>query len=177
MLTISTTATAARCCRSPLGPHRLEGRRRALRQEVSGFRLGKDAFLPVSGTAFFVPGFHAAVGFRGGGLPIFPPDIQNRKYYIFFRRAERKNLAGKICGNNKTLPLFFYRTRYRHEPHTQEFPTGLEEVYAKYKPYFVRIAVSYVRDRMAAEDLVSDTFLKVWRTARRRRPATCPPTC
>jgi len=26
-------------------------------------------------------------------------------------------------------------------------PHGLEEVYAKYKPYFVRIAVSYVSDR------------------------------
>ena len=25
-----------RCCRSPLGPHRLEGRRRALRQEIAG---------------------------------------------------------------------------------------------------------------------------------------------
>ena len=54
-------------------------------------------------------------------------------------------------------------------------PHGLEEVYAKYKPYFVRIAVSYVRDRMAAEDLVADTFLRAWETG--AFPPTCPPTC
>ena len=40
-------------------------------------------------------------------------------------------------------------------------PHGLEEVYAEYRTYFVRIAVSYVRDRMVAEDLVSDTFFKI----------------
>jgi len=47
---------------------------------------------------------------------------------------------------------------------------GFEEVYAKYRTYFVRIAMSYVRDRMAAEDLVTDSFLKVWE----RREETAP---
>ncbi len=40
--------------------------------------------------------------------------------------------------------------------------SSFEELFAKYRPYFVRIAVSYVRDRMAAEDLVTDSFVKVW---------------
>ena len=53
-------------------------------------------------------------------------------------------------------------------------PHGLEEVYAKYKPYFVRIAVSYVRDRMAAEDLVADTFLKAWENRAETMPRNLP---
>ena len=39
---------------------------------------------------------------------------------------------------------------------------GFEEVYAKYRMYFVRIAVSYVRDKMAAEDIVTDSFMVFW---------------
>lgn len=39
---------------------------------------------------------------------------------------------------------------------------GFEDVYAKYRTYFVRIAMSYVRDRMAAEDLVTDSFMVFW---------------
>lgn len=45
--------------------------------------------------------------------------------------------------------------------HTSEC---FEEQYAKYRPYFVRIATSYVRDRMAAEDLVTDSFLSAWQS-------------
>ena len=41
-------------------------------------------------------------------------------------------------------------------------PHSFEEVYAKYRMYFVRIAVSYVRDRMAAEDIVTDSFVAYW---------------
>ena len=41
-------------------------------------------------------------------------------------------------------------------------PPGFEEIYAKYKSYFVRIAMSYVWDRMAAEDIVTDSFVVFW---------------
>lgn len=34
-------------------------------------------------------------------------------------------------------------------------PHGLEEVYAEYRTYFVRIAVSYVRDRMVDDKIYS----------------------
>lgn len=51
---------------------------------------------------------------------------------------------------------------------------GLEEIYAKYRPYFVRIAMSYVRERMAAEDLVADTFLKVWENRAETTPRNLP---
>ena len=53
-------------------------------------------------------------------------------------------------------------------------PPGLEEVYAEYRTYFVRIAVSYVRDRMVAEDLVSDTFLKIWESRTETTPRNLP---
>ena len=53
-------------------------------------------------------------------------------------------------------------------------PHGLEEVYAEYRTYFVRIAVSYVRDRMVAEDLVSDTFLKIWESRTETTPRNLP---
>ena len=39
---------------------------------------------------------------------------------------------------------------------TREFFDGL---YADYKPRFIRIARSYVRDDMVAEDIVTDSFL------------------
>lgn len=51
---------------------------------------------------------------------------------------------------------------------------GFEEVYAKYRTYFVRIAMSYVRDRMAAEDLVTDSFLKVWERRKETTPQHLP---
>ena len=41
-------------------------------------------------------------------------------------------------------------------------PPGFEEIYAKYKSYFVRIAMSYVWDRMTAEDIVTDSFVVFW---------------
>ena len=50
----------------------------------------------------------------------------------------------------------------------------MEEVYAEYRTYFVRIAVSYVRDRMVAEDLVSDTFLKIWESRTETTPRNLP---
>ena len=42
---------------------------------------------------------------------------------------------------------------------TREFFDGL---YADYKPRFIRIAQSYVRDGMVAEDIVTDSFLYFW---------------
>lgn len=42
-------------------------------------------------------------------------------------------------------------------------PLGrFEELYTKYRTYFVGIAMSYVRDRMAAEDIVTDSFVSYW---------------
>lgn len=37
-----------------------------------------------------------------------------------------------------------------------------EEVYTKYHPYFVRIAMRYVQSRAEAEDLVTDSMLSYW---------------
>lgn len=36
------------------------------------------------------------------------------------------------------------------------------DFYTTYKDRFVRIAMSYVRDRMAAEDIVTDSFVTFW---------------
>ena len=47
-------------------------------------------------------------------------------------------------------------------PDIQPAPCRFEEVYDRYRAYFIQIALSYVRDRMVAEDLVTDAFLKVW---------------
>lgn len=75
----------------------------------SGFRLGKDAASRFRERRFFVPGFHAAEGFRGRRT-IF------RRIYrigniIYFRRSPQKILAGKNWWKwQKVLPLFFYRT-------------------------------------------------------------------
>ena len=75
----------------------------------SGFRLGKDAVSRFRERRFFVPGFHAAEGFRGRRT-IF------RRIYrigniIYFRRSPQKILAGKNWWKwQKVLPLFFYRT-------------------------------------------------------------------
>ena len=52
------------------------------------------------------------------------------------------------------------------QPKTVALPHGFEEIYAKYKTYFVRIALSYVRDRMAAEDIVTDSFVVFWENRR-----------
>ena len=75
----------------------------------SGFRLGRDAVSRFRERRFFVPGFHAAEGFRGRRT-IF------RRIYrigniIYFRRSPQKILAGKNWWKwQKVLPLFFYRT-------------------------------------------------------------------
>lgn len=53
-------------------------------------------------------------------------------------------------------------------------PREFEEVHAKYRAYFVRIAVSYVRDKMVAEDLVSDSFAKVWENRAQTMPQNLP---
>lgn len=42
---------------------------------------------------------------------------------------------------------------------SREFFDGL---YSEYKPRFVRIAQSYIRNEMAAEDIVTDSFLYFW---------------
>lgn len=36
------------------------------------------------------------------------------------------------------------------------------ELYTRYKDHFVRIAMSYVRDRMAAEDIVTESYMVFW---------------
>ena len=72
-------------------------------------RIGKDAVSRFRERRFFVPGFHAAEGFRGRRT-IF------RRIYrigniIYFRRSPQKILAGKNWWKwQKVLPLFFYRT-------------------------------------------------------------------
>ncbi len=44
----------------------------------------------------------------------------------------------------------------------------------KYKAYFVDIAVSYVRDRTVAEDMVADTFLKLLEGQEKTNPVNLP---
>ena len=74
----------------------------------SGFRLGKDAVSRFRERRFFVPGFHAAEGFRGRRT-IF------RRIYrigniIYFRRSPQKILAGKNWWKwQKVLPLTYWR--------------------------------------------------------------------
>lgn len=60
--------------------------------------------------------------------------------------------------------------------HASEIPIShrFEQVYAKYREYFVRIAMSYVRERMAAEDIVTDSFLKVWENRAETTPQNLP---
>lgn len=60
------------------------------------------------------------------------------------------------------------------EPEVSAVPGGFEEIYAKYKGYFVRIAQSYVRDRMAAEDIVTDSFVVFWTNRGELDPRNIP---
>lgn len=39
-----------------------------------------------------------------------------------------------------------------------------ERLYSEYKPRFIIIARSYIRNNMAAEDIVTDSFLYFWET-------------
>lgn len=39
-----------------------------------------------------------------------------------------------------------------------------EHLYMTYKPRFLRIAQSYARDAMAAEDLVTESFMFFWKS-------------
>lgn len=59
-------------------------------------------------------------------------------------------------------------------PEVSVLPCGFEEVYAKYRTYFVRIALSYVRDRMAAEDIVTDSFVVFWENRRQIEAVNIP---
>ncbi len=59
-------------------------------------------------------------------------------------------------------------------PAAVALPPGFEEIYAKYKSYFVRIAMSYVRDRMAAEDIVTDSFVVFWTNRHDLDPRNIP---
>ncbi len=36
---------------------------------------------------------------------------------------------------------------------------GVDELYTKYRKYFVGVAMSYIRNRMVAEDIVADSFI------------------
>lgn len=109
MLTISTTATAAPMLSQPSGTASTGRSSKSATPRNSGFRLGKDAASRFRERRFFVPGFHAAEGFRGRRI-IF------RRIYrigniIYFRRSPQKILAGKNWWKwQKVLPLFFYRT-------------------------------------------------------------------
>lgn len=42
------------------------------------------------------------------------------------------------------------------------FHKEFEKLYIQYKPRFVRIAQMYIRDAMAAEDLVTESFIAFW---------------
>ncbi len=59
-------------------------------------------------------------------------------------------------------------------PDIQPAPCRFEEVYDRYRAYFIQIALSYVRDRMVAEDLVTDAFLKVWENRAEITPHNLP---
>lgn len=59
-------------------------------------------------------------------------------------------------------------------PERTDSPLRFEEVYARYRAYFVDIARSYVRDRMVAEDLVTDAFLKIWENRSEISPRNLP---
>ena len=59
-------------------------------------------------------------------------------------------------------------------PDIQPAPCRFEEVYDRYRAYFIQIALSYVRDRMVAEDLVTDAFLKVWENRTEITPHNLP---
>ena len=63
---------------------------------------------------------------------------------------------GYLYAQLDTNPTMNHSSEITHSLH------GFEEVYAKYRMYFVRIAVSYVRDKMAAEDIVTDSFMVFW---------------
>lgn len=41
-------------------------------------------------------------------------------------------------------------------------PSEFSDLFAKYRDRFILISASYVRDRKAAEDIVSDVFTKFW---------------
>lgn len=49
-----------------------------------------------------------------------------------------------------------------------------ERLYLQYKPGFVRIARMYVRDVMAAEDLVTESFLAFWESGDRNSVENAP---
>ena len=48
------------------------------------------------------------------------------------------------------------------------------ELYTLYKDRFVRIAMSYVRDRMAAEDIVTDSYMAFWENRHELETANVP---
>lgn len=111
----------------------------------------------------------------GGGLYSAGYTGSEILYISVVRR--RKFWREKIGGNGKKYYLYSFTGRlFCHESLYRNFPPphGLEEVYAEYRTYFVRIAVSYVRDRMVAEDLVSDTFLKIWESRTETTPRNLP---
>ena len=108
VLTISTTATAAPMLSQPSGTASTGRSSKSATPRNSGFRLGKDAVSRFRERRFFVPGFHAAEGFRGRRT-IF------RRIYrigniIYFRRSPQKILAGKNWWKwQKVLPLTYWR--------------------------------------------------------------------
>ena len=105
-----------------------------------------------------------SAGYTGSGI-LYISVVRRRKFWL-----------EKIGGNGKKYYLYSFTGRlFCHESLYRNFPPhGLEEVYAEYRTYFVRIAVSYVRDRMVAEDLVSDTFLKIWESRTETTPRNLP---
>ena len=73
--------------------------------------------------------------------------IINMRSYIF----SRKNLNFEIWKSTS-------RTRMIQRMEMHEF----DRLYGEYKPRFILIACSYLRDRSAAEDLVTDCFMHFW---------------
>ena len=94
----------------------------------------------------------------GGGLYSAGYTGSEILYISVVRR--RKFWREKIGGNGKKYYVYSFTGRlFCHE-----------SLYRN----FVRIAVSYVRDRMVAEDLVSDTFLKIWESRTETTPRNLP---
>ena len=98
------------------------------------------------------PPFSACRPFLGR---IMPENLPNRPKYVTFTPHSNSRFMTET-------------------PDIRPASCRFEEVYDRYRAYFVDIALSYVRDRMVAEDLVTDAFLRVWENRDETTPRNLP---